>query len=95
MKNNISNISKLNIILFVGLALVISVRLYVSDTLTTAGTDYSAVREQYTRLEKENEHLQNQYLSYTSLHAIEERAQELGYDQYAIDYLTPLELASR
>ena len=91
---NIDSFKKFNIILFLILAVLFSYRLYLLDNVTTAGSDYLDKYNDLISLEKKNEKLKNEFYTLTSIKSIKARANELGYLNKAISYISIDELAS-
>ena len=92
---NYNFIFKINIFLTLVLLGLFGFRLYLSDMSATAGKDLSSIQNEIRLLEKENEYLKNQYLSYTSLGNLKLLALENGYVESSVEYIIPAKLASR
>jgi len=86
---------QINIILGITFLLLIGVRIYVSDSVSTAGLKLAELNKQSERLEHENERLKTELLSLTSLNSIESRALLLGYNTNKFEFLEPQSLALR
>lgn len=74
---------------------ILAYKFYLSDNISTAGSDYSDLLKQKNAIVKENEYLQSYYFELTSLSEISKRAEEQGYIIATIDYIQPDELAYR
>ena len=85
----------INITLAVLIVLSVGFRIYYSDISSTAGNELSYYTGQFDMLEKENQILQNEYYTLTSLSSLSAKAQELGYVSAVVDYYTSPSLASR
>lgn len=94
--NTISKIFiKLNIVVILAIVSILTYKFYLSDNISTAGSDYSDLLKQKNAIVKENEYLQSYYFELTSLSEISKRAEEQGYIIATIDYIQPDELAYR
>lgn len=85
----------INIFLAIIFLITICVRIYVSDSVVTAGTDLARLENNLKQLEVENEQLENEYLSLISLNNMEKRATASGYAYNTFEFLDEPGLALR
>lgn len=91
----LTNIAKLNILIFTILLGTLVFRFYLSDVSATAGAELGSMEREINVLAKQNESLKNEYLNLTSLSRLKVIALENGYVESQIEYFIPAKLASR
>lgn len=88
-------ITVLNIALSIAFVLSVGVKFYYSDKASIAGIHLGDYENQIVAYEQQNEFLENQYLTLTSLSTIKPLALENGYVEANVEYYTAPELAVR
>lgn len=86
---------KINIALGIIFLFMVGVRIYVIDSVSTAGEELASLNIELKNLEQDNENLNVELLSLSSLNVIEAKAAELGYANNTFEFLEPQNLALR
>jgi len=85
----------INIILGIIFIALLGLRIYVIDSVSTAGTKYAELTSQLESRKQENEKLRIELLSLSSLNNLEAQATELGFANNSFEFLEQKSLALR
>ena len=86
---------QINILLGIIFVFLIGVRIYVADSVSTAGGELQKLTNELSSITQENEQLRVELLTLSSLSNIELKAGELGYAHHSFEFLESQSLALR